>query len=84
MLNRRYILLTVDTEALQGRASSDHIQRLVWGEHASGTAGIREMCRIGGEFGAKHVFFVDLCATWGMQERMLDVVRWQQLNDNFF
>ncbi len=76
MLNRRYILLTVDTEALQGRASSNHVQRLVWGEYAGGTAGVREMCRIGSEFGAKHVFFVDLCATWGMQEQMLDVVRW--------
>ncbi|QBH19255.1 polysaccharide deacetylase [Alcaligenes faecalis] len=76
MLNRRYILLTVDVEALSGRAVEQHVQRLVWGKHSAGTAGIREMSSIGDEFGAKHVFFADLCATLEHQTQMLDAVRW--------
>lgn len=72
----RYVLLTVDTEALPRRAQDNHVQRLVWGEYASGTAGIREMCAIGDELGVKHVFFTDLCATLGQQAQMLEAVRW--------
>lgn len=52
----RYALITVDTEALPKRASEDHVSRLMWGKHEKGTAGVREMCSIGDEFGAKHVF----------------------------
>jgi len=73
---RRYALLTVDTEALPRRASDDHVSRLVWGQHDSGVAGVREMCAIGDEFGAKQVFFVDLCAAYSRLGEMQDVVRW--------
>ena len=72
----RYALLTVDTEALPKRASHDHVKRLIWGEHAEGTAGIREMCAIGAEFNAKHVFFVDMCAPFSYLDEMREVVRW--------
>ncbi|BAO94070.1 polysaccharide deacetylase family protein [Caballeronia insecticola] len=72
----RYALVTVDTEALPKRASEDHVRRLMWGEHENGTAGVREMCAIGDEFGAKHVFFVDLCGAYGQLAESLDVVRW--------
>lgn len=51
-----------------------HVQRLVWGSHPLGTAGVREICAIGAEVGAKHVFFVDLCAADEFE--MLGVVRW--------
>lgn len=72
----RYALLTVDTEALPLRATHDHVQRLVWGKHPNGQAGIREMCAIGDEFGAKHVFFVDFCGAYTQLEEMKDVARW--------
>jgi len=72
----RYALLTVDTEALPRRASTEHVRRLIWGEHAQGRAGIRELCGIGDEFRAKHVFFVDLCGTYAKPDEMRAVIRW--------
>jgi hypothetical protein len=72
----RYALLTVDTEALPHRALDEHVQRLVWGRHAAGTAGIREMCAIGNEVGAKHVFFVDFCGAFARLDEMREVARW--------
>jgi len=72
----RYALLTVDTEALPKRASSDHVKRLIWGEHDNGTAGVREMSAIGDEFGAKHIFFVDMCGAYARRDEVCDVVRW--------
>ncbi|WP_082621918.1 polysaccharide deacetylase [Bordetella sp. N] len=72
----RYALLTVDTEALPKRAAADHVQRLIWGRHAAGTAGIREICAIGAEFGVKHVFFVDMCASPRYTDAMREVVGW--------
>lgn len=72
----RYALITVDTEALPKRATDDHVNRLIWGRHARGTAGIAEMCAIGNEFGAKHVFFVDMCGAYKQLDQTLEVVRW--------
>ncbi|QYJ24180.1 polysaccharide deacetylase [Achromobacter sp. ES-001] len=72
----RYALITVDTEALPKRASEDHVSRLMWGKHEKGTAGVREMCSIGDEFGAKHVFFVDLCGCYSYLSEASEVVRW--------
>lgn len=76
MNRHRYALLTVDTEALRKRAADEHVQRLIWGQHEAGTAGIREMCGIGDEFGAKHVFFTDLCGAYADLDQMREVVRW--------
>jgi hypothetical protein len=73
---RRYALLTVDTEALPRRAEADHVQRLIWGQHEAGTAGIREMCAIGAEFNVRHVFFVDMCAAARYPAEMNRVIRW--------
>jgi hypothetical protein len=75
-MRSRYALLTVDTEALPRRAARDHISRLIWGRHERGTAGIREMSSIGNEFNAKHVFFLDMCATYARFDEMREVVRW--------
>ncbi len=72
----RYAILTVDTEALPKRASRDHVTRLIWGQHDRGTAGVREMCAIGDEFNAKHVFFVDICGAYAYREQMHEVIRW--------
>ncbi|MFS2112996.1 polysaccharide deacetylase [Herbaspirillum frisingense] len=72
----RYAILTVDTEALPARAASDHVRHLVWGEHAAGQAGVREMCAIGREFGAPHVFFVDMCGDELYPGEMAEVVSW--------
>ncbi|MBQ3059441.1 MAG: hypothetical protein IJD16_03890 [Desulfovibrio sp.] len=76
MAKDRYALLTVDTEALPKRAEDDHVCRLIWGEHPEGTAGVREMCAVGHEFGARHVFFVDMCGAYARREEVAVVVRW--------
>ena len=72
----RYALITVDTEALPKRALGDHIDRLIWGQHETGTAGVREMCRAADEVGSKLVFFVDACGGYTQPERMAEVVKW--------
>ncbi len=72
----RYAMLTVDTEALPKRASGDHVNRLIWGRHANGTAGIREMAEIGDEFNAKHIFFMDMCGAYAYLDELREVVRW--------
>ncbi|QYJ24179.1 polysaccharide deacetylase [Achromobacter sp. ES-001] len=75
-LANRYALLTVDTEALPKRAEVDHVDRLIWGVHAHGSAGIREMCSIGKDFDAKHIFFVDMCGSYLYPKKMTEVVKW--------
>lgn len=75
-MSNRYALISVDTEALPKRASQDHVNRLMWGLHEKGRAGVREMCSIGDEFGAKHVFFVDLCGAYAYLNQTREVVRW--------
>lgn len=77
----RYAMLTVDTEALPKRARDEHVQRLIWGVHERGSAGIRELCATGDEFKAKHVFFVDMCGVYRHPEEMRDVVRWLHERD---
>lgn len=78
-MSDRYALLTVDTEALPKRAIDNHVERLVWGRHSRGVAGIAEMCAIGSEFCAPHVFFVDLCGAYPQLNEMQKVVRWLDL-----
>lgn len=73
---QRYAMLTVDTEALPKRAPENHVKRLIWGEHSKGTAGVREMSKIGDEVGAKHLFFVDLCGAYAYREEIHDVIHW--------
>lgn len=69
-------MLTVDTEALPKRASEQHAKRLIWGAHSKGQAGIRELCAIGDELGAKHVFFVDVCGAHQYKDEVREVIRW--------
>ena len=76
MSRNRYALFTVDTEALPKRAVSDHVKRLIWGEHDNGTAGVREMCAIGDEYGAKHIFFVDMCGAYAERDKIREVMVW--------
>ena len=73
---QRYAMVTVDTEALPRRAPGNHVKRLIWGEHGAGTAGIRELCSIGDDFNAKHIFFVDLCGSYAYRDEVHDVIRW--------
>lgn len=75
-MKTRYALITVDTEALPKRARENHVNRLIWGRHEQGTAGVREICAIGDEFSAKHVFFVDMCGAYQYPKEMCEVVRW--------
>ncbi|MDY0276276.1 MAG: hypothetical protein RBR42_12760 [Desulfomicrobium sp.] len=76
MAKNRYVLLTVDTEALPKRAITDHVQRLMWGKHDQGRAGVAEMAAIGHDLGLKHVFFVDMCGAYDRLEEILEVIRW--------
>lgn len=76
MPKNRYALITVDTEALPNRATEDHVKRLIWCEHEKGTAGVREMCAIGDEFAAKHIFFVDMCGAYNRRNEIRDVMTW--------
>ncbi|SFJ97773.1 hypothetical protein SAMN04488082_1116 [Desulfomicrobium apsheronum] len=76
MGKNRYVMLSVDTEALPKRASEQHVKRLIWGEHFSGTAGVREMVAIARECGVKHVFFVDVCGAHTYEDEVRDVIRW--------
>lgn len=76
MAKNRYALLTVDTEALPRRAGQDHVKRLMWGQQENGKAGIAEMAQLGDEFGAKHIFFVDMCGAYAHLDEVLEVVRW--------
>jgi hypothetical protein len=76
MKKNRYALLTVDTEALPKRASNDHVNRLMWGEYEEGRAGIREMCSLGDDVGAKHVFFVDMCGAYAYRDEVGEVISW--------
>lgn len=76
----RYAMLTVDTEALPKRASTDHVKRLMWCEHPKGRAGLREMCSIVDETGNKLIFFVDVCGCYDRKNEVVDVIKW--LDDN--
>lgn len=72
----RYAMVTVDTEALPKRASSAHVERLIWGECEGGRAGIRELCEIATTVSSPMIFFVDACETELYGEEVRNVIRW--------
>lgn len=72
----RYLMLTVDVEALPKRATDDHVTRLMWGEHVGGAAGIREISALGKSFGLTHTFYVDYCGAFDRKAEIDEVVRW--------
>jgi hypothetical protein len=76
MNGKRYALITVDTEAQPKRAAQDHVDRLIWGRHEQGTAGVREMCAAADEVGARLVFFIDSCGVYLHGEPFAEAVRW--------
>ena len=76
MKNNRYALITVDTEALPNRASGEYVKRLMWGEYENGTAGIRQLCALGDEVSAKHVFFVDMCGAYAQRDEVGRIISW--------
>ena len=56
----RYLVLTIDTEALPARASDNHVRKLVWGEHEKGSAGLREFVGLSQAHNAPFTFFVEV------------------------
>lgn len=58
------MIITVDTEALPARASEDHVERLIWGNFANGSAGIKDICDIVEDAGGKAVFFLDVAGSF--------------------
>lgn len=75
-MKNKYILLTVDVEALPKRAVNDHVTKLMWGEYSNGRAGVREISDIGRELSVNHVFFVDYCGALDRRNEIDEVVRW--------
>lgn len=61
--HQRYLILTVDTEALPRRAPSDHIERLIWGRFDGKELGIGRMMDIADAVGVPITFFLDQCET---------------------
>jgi hypothetical protein len=76
MSRNRYALVTNDVEAQPARAKEEHVKRLVWGEHSNGIAGVREMCSIADDVGAKLVNFVDACGVYLHGKPFADAVQW--------
>ncbi|BBU69623.1 hypothetical protein [Fluviibacter phosphoraccumulans] len=72
----RYLMLTVDVEALPKRASDDHVRRLMWGEQPGGRAGVREISALGKEFDLTHTFYVDYCGAFARKPEIDEVVKW--------
>lgn len=75
-MSNKYLLLTVDVEALPKRATDEHVKKLMWGEHSGGRAGVQEISNIGREFNVSHVFFVDYCGAFDRRNEIDEVVRW--------
>ena len=59
-INRKYIIITIDTEAQYPRATSNPVQELIYGNFTQGRAGILEMMEIANNVGIKLTFFVDV------------------------
>ena len=53
-------MISIDVEALPGRAIENHVERLIFGRFGDGrSAGIERLCDIFDHFGARATFFVD-------------------------
>ena len=76
MFESRYAMLTVDVEALPKRAIDSHVDKLIWGRHSKGTAGIEQLHSIGLEYNAPHIYFVDLCGAYDSLSELKNVVAW--------
>lgn len=63
-LMKRKLIITVDTEALPARASDKHVEKLIWGKHPKGTAGIREICEVVEKHGGKIISFLDVAGSF--------------------
>lgn len=61
---RPMALVSVDVEALTGRAEADHVNRLIYGRFGNGfSGGIERICDIFDRYGVKGTFFVDYSTT---------------------
>jgi hypothetical protein len=56
---KRKFLISVDVEALPGRAPSNHIDTLIYGRFGTSICGISLLCDIVEEYGVRPTFFVD-------------------------
>jgi SAM-dependent methyltransferase len=54
--------ISFDVEALPGRASDDHINRLIWGRINGKEYGIKRICQILSEYKIKANFMIDIAA----------------------
>lgn len=75
-MKTRYAVLTVDTEALPNRAEMDHVNRLILGRHGCHEAGVRDMARIGAEFGISLIFFIDICGAYSRLDELREIASW--------
>jgi len=63
--------LSFDVEALPERATSDHIDRLVWGKVDGGEYGIRRICDVLAQYGLKGNFMLDYASCTREGERAM-------------
>jgi hypothetical protein len=80
MTGQRYLIVTVDTEALPKRTDRDHVDRLIWGRFGGEPAGIAEMTAIAKALGTSFTFFVDMCEVPLYGQAIDDVARWLAAN----
>jgi len=57
---KKYLIITIDAEAQTPRQSTDHVQRLIYGNFSDGRAGIIEMMDEADKVNVKLTFFVDV------------------------
>jgi hypothetical protein len=57
------LMITVDVEAQPARARDKHVDRLIWGTHPEGRAGIREMMSIAEASDVRLTMFLDWAET---------------------
>ncbi len=75
-MSHRYMLLTVDTEALPARASERHVEKLVWGEYENGRAGISEFVDLSKEHNLVFTFFVEVARSLWEPEKHREYWTW--------
>jgi len=67
------LVITVDVEAFQNRAESNHIDRLIYGNIDGDTWGIGRMMDIADKHGVQMTFFLDFAATEVYGDELIDV-----------
>jgi hypothetical protein len=68
--NQKKASISIDVEALIGRARSNHVDKLIWGKYENGTAGIFKLCDIFKSLNIPATFYLEYssCEVYGDNE----------------